>query len=121
MGVTPTCRIHVQNQDHQRAIELRPEGKKRSQSGNLGENILGRGAVRAKARSRSTADHQRSAWLMVKSEHGEVRRVIVGAPAFQALERGLCGFFRVGLCLRKIEQKVQSSHIYLPPKQCHLY
>ena len=36
----------------------------------------------------------------------------MGTPAVQALERGwVCFFFRVGLRLRKIEQKVQSSHI----------
>lgn len=41
-GHTYLPRIHVQNQDHQRAIELRPEGE-RSQSGNLGEHPGERG------------------------------------------------------------------------------
>ena len=64
-------RIHVQNQGHQGGIELRPEGKGASQ-GDLGESVLGRGAVRGKARSRSTANPPRSAWLMVGVKHGEV-------------------------------------------------
>ena len=59
-------RIHVQNQGHQVAIELRPEGKGASQGG------LRRGAMRAKAQSRSTANPPRSAWLMVRAGHGEI-------------------------------------------------
>ena len=52
---------------------------------------------------------------------------MVGTPAVQALERGLVAFlfvcvffvclfvFRVGLRLKKIEQKVQRSRIYPSP------
>lgn len=41
----------------------------------------------------------------------------MGTPAVQALGRGLdFFFFRVGLRLNKIEQKVQSSCIYSSPQ-----
>lgn len=43
---------------------------------------------------------------------------MVGTPAVQALERVVFFFFffRVGLRLKKVEQKVQSSHIYPFPQ-----
>ena len=74
--------------------------------------------MRGKARSRSTANPPRSAWLMVGVERGEV-----GTESWwvRQLFRPWKGFFfvfffRVGLRLKKVEQKVQSSHIYPFPQ-----
>lgn len=101
-------RIHVQNQGHQVAIELRPEGKGASQGG------LRRGAMRAKAQSRST----RSAWLMVGVGHGEIGTESLWVHQLFRPWEGvwIFFFFRVGLRLNKIEQKVQSSCIYSSPQ-----
>lgn len=105
-------RIHVQNQGHQVAIELRPEGKGASQGG------LRRGAMRAKAQSRSTANPPRSAWLMVGVGHGEIGTESLWVHQLFRPWEGvwIFFFFRVGLRLNKIEQKVQSSCIYSSPQ-----